>query len=89
MHEKRLFFQQKLLEKAVFNFKLTGLAGRFRQMENALSLWPRQKSASIFLSPNKFDSYKLLFEASLVTAHIKACDMMPFCLKPEISVSPF
>ena len=89
MREQKMDFQQKLLEKANFNFKLTGLAGRFRQMENALSLWPRQKSASIFLSPNRFDSYKLIFEASLVTAHIKARNMMPFCLKPEISVSPF
>ena len=89
MHEQKMVFQQKLLEKADFNFKLIGLAGRFRQMESVLSLWPRQKSASIFLSPNRFDSYKLLFEASLVTAHIKARNMMPFCLNPEISVSPF
>ena len=89
MHEQKMVFQQKLLKKADFNFKLIGLAGRFRQMESPLSLWPRQKSASIFLSPNRFDSYKLLFEASLVTPHIKACNMMPFCLKPEISVSPF
>ena len=89
MHEQKIVFRQKLLEKADFNFKLIGLAGRFRQMESALSLRPRQKSASTFLLPNRFDSYKLLFEASLVTAHIKARNMMPFCLKPEISVSPF
>ena len=38
MHEQKMAFQQKLLEKADFNFKLIGLAGRFRQMESALSL---------------------------------------------------
>ena len=52
-----------------------------------LSLWPGQKYASMLPSPSRCESYKLLFEArgsSRPTS--KLCNMMPFCLKPEISV---
>ena len=54
-----------------------------------LSFWPAQKSASISISPNRFQPLNPLCGAQrLVTANNKARNIQSFRLKPGISLSP-
>ena len=52
-----------------------------------LSLWPGQKSASILLSPDSLTPKSYFLRPETRLPQIKARNMMPFRLKPEISVS--